>query len=120
MTALELWRPRAVSGASRSSHDFPRGGVTNSTELCPFPSHGAKARMCPGLPTATETKRKPLKGNMPQLLLYHITEQLCSAFFQDILHYLSKVLFFLFFYERYAYQKQLACLRIYLFIYLFI
>ncbi len=26
MTALELWKPRAVSGVSRSSHDFPRGG----------------------------------------------------------------------------------------------
>jgi len=69
MTALELWRPRAVSRASRSSHDFPHGGVTNSTKLCPFPSHGAKARICPGLPTASDTERKQLKENIPQLLL---------------------------------------------------
>lgn len=79
MTALELWRPGAVSRASRSSHDFPHEGVTNSTKLCPFPSHGAKARICPGLPTATDTERKQLKENIPQLLLYNITEQICVA-----------------------------------------
>lgn len=88
LTALELWRPRAVSRASRSSHDFPHGGVTNSTKLCPFPSHGAKARICPGLPTATDTERKQLKENIPQLLLYHITEQTCVSRGRRLFFYL--------------------------------